>query len=209
MDFATEDLFKTGLQCLIFMGQTHSDGLLYSKHAPDARRLVWWSDSDWDVRRSTTGGTGQLAGSSILAVSRKQECVTGSSTHAEVVAASMNSNDVVWARGYLREIGLPQDEPTPFMVDAKNVLTLVHNLISSKLTRHITRRELIVREREVEGEIAVTKVDTSDNLADMFTKVLDAVPFGKLRKLVMNTVLRAATYIVPRARRERAGQASQ
>ena len=48
----------------------------------------------------------------------------------------------------LREIGLPQNEPTPFMVDAKSVLTLVQNLISSKLTRHITRRELIVRERD-------------------------------------------------------------
>ena len=66
-----------------------------------------------------------------------------------------------------------------------------------------------MREREVEGELAVTKCDTADNLADMFTKVLDSVPFAKLRKLVMNTVLRAATYIVPRARRERAGQASQ
>ena len=57
--------------------------------------------------------------------------------------------------------------------------------------------------------LRVEKVPTADNLADMFTKVLDSVPFAKLRKLVMNTVLRAATYIVPRARRERAGQASQ
>ena len=50
-----------------------------------------------------------------------------------------------------------------------------------------------MREREVEGELAVTKCDTADNLADMFTKVLDSVPFAKLHKLVMNTVLRAAT----------------
>ena len=153
MDFATEDLFKTGIHMLVFMGQTHNDGCLYSKNAPNARRLVWRSDSDSGERRSTTGGTGQLAGASVLASPRRQECVTGSSTHAEVVAASTNSNDAVWVRGYLREIGLPQDEPTPFMVDAKNVLTLVQNLISSKLTRHITRRELIVREREVEGEM--------------------------------------------------------
>ena len=134
--------------------------------------------------------------------SRRQECVTGSSTHAEVVAASTNSNDAVWVRGYLREIGLPQDEPTPFMVDAKNVLALVQNLISSKLTRHITRRELIVREREVEGEIIVTKVHTDDNLADMFTKVLDRT-YSKLRGLVLNTVVRAASAILPRSRRMR------
>ena len=61
-------------------------------------------------------------------------------------------------------------------MDAKNVMTLVHNLISSKQTRHITRRELIVREREVDGTLVVTKVHTDDNLADMFTKVLDRIP---------------------------------
>ena len=56
-----------------------------------------WSDSDWLVRHPTIGGTGQLAGASVQATSRKQDCVSGSSTHAEVIAASSNSNDVVWA----------------------------------------------------------------------------------------------------------------
>ena len=50
-------------------------------------------------------------------------------------------------------------------------------------TRHITRRELIVREREIEGHLRLEKVGTDDNLADMFTKVLDRVPFDKFRRL--------------------------
>ena len=203
MDFATEDLFKTALHMLVFMGQSHADGLLYSRHAPNARQLVWWSDSDWSARRSTTGGTGQLAGASICATSRRQECVTGSSTHAELVAGSSNSNDVVWARGFLAEIGLPQSTPTPFFVDAKNVLTLVHNLISSKLTRHISRRELIVREREVQGEVEVMKVATDDNVSDMLTKSLDRVPYTKLRRLLMNIVVRDGSASMPRCRRPR------
>ena len=144
-----------------------------------------------------------MAGSSVLATSRRQECVTGSSTHAEVVAASTNSNDVVWGRGFLEEIGLPQEGPTPFKVDAKNVLTLVQNLISSKLTRHITRRELVVREREVQGVLVVEKVPTEDNLADMFTKVLDRIPFVKLRRLTLILVIRAASAVAPRSRRDR------
>mgnify|MGYP004267754415 CR=1 FL=1 len=44
------------------------------------------------------------------------------------------------------EIGLPQEEPTDLMVDNENVLTLATNFMSTKLTRHISRRELIVRE---------------------------------------------------------------
>lgn len=204
MDFATRDLFQTALHWLVFMGQTAKDGITYSANAPNASQLVYWSDSDWSTRRSTTGGTGQLAGGSVIAASRRQDCVTGSSTHAEVVAASSNSNDVVWTRGYLEEIGLPQLEPTPFMVDAQNVITLAHNLISSKQTRHITRRELIVRERDTDGTLEVRKVHTSENLADMLTKALDREPFTVLRRSLLNLLVRAATVVAPRLRRRAA-----
>ena len=120
-----------------------------------------------------------MAMGSVMAQSRRQDCVTGSSTHAEIVAASTNSNDVLWARGFLSEIGyrVVMEALTKLMVDAKNVLTLAHNLVSSKQTRHITRRDLILREREVEGHHVVTKVDTLGNIADLLTKVLDAIPF--------------------------------
>ena len=97
-------------------------------------------EQTWDAS-GLLGGSGQLASASVQATSRKQDCTSGSSTHAEVIAASTNANDVVWARGFLREIGLPlQVEPTIFNVDANNVLTLVYNLIASKMTRHINRR---------------------------------------------------------------------
>ena len=52
--------------------------------------------------------------------------------------------------------------------------------------------------------LVVTKVHTDDNLADMFTKVLDRIPFDKLRKLMMNLLVRSATMVMPRARRARA-----
>ena len=83
------------------------------------------------------------------------------------------------------EFGLPQDEPTPIMVDNSNVLVIVNNLVSTDKTRHIERREMVVREREAQGTSKVTKVDTSDNLADMFTKILARDPFELLRALTM------------------------
>ena len=48
----------------------------------------------------------------------------------------------------------------------------------------------------------MTKVGTADNLADMFTKVLDRVPFEKLRKLTMNILVRSATLVSPRSMRK-------
>ena len=68
---STEDMFNAALLCLVFMGQTHKDGITYVRDAPGGRRYVHWSDSDWAVRRSTSGGSGQLAGATVQAMSRK------------------------------------------------------------------------------------------------------------------------------------------
>ena len=57
----------------------------------------------------------------------------------------------------------------------------------------------------MEGELVVTKVDTKSNLADMFTKVLDCVPFEYLRQQTMNLFVRAVTACIPRARRSIVG----
>ena len=123
MDFATEDLFKTALHWLGVHGPDALDGHHLHTRGRGAREYIHYSDSDWAVRRSTTGGTGQLALGSVMARSRRQDCITGSSTHAEIVAASTNSNDVLlWARGFLYEIGyrVIAEAPTRLMVDAKN-----------------------------------------------------------------------------------------
>ena len=60
-----------------------------------------------------------------------------------------------------------------------------------------------MRERENDDTLVCLKIPTESNLADMFTKVLDRTPFVKLRKLVMNLLVRAATAVVPRANRRK------
>ena len=61
-----------------------------------------------------------------------------------------------------------------------------------------------MRELRRAGETILSKVHTGSNVADMFTKVLDRIPFDKLRKLMMNLLVRSATMVMPRARRARA-----
>ena len=188
LTFPTFDLFKCAKRVLIFMGQTANYGILYSAAAHDASRLVAWSDSDWATRRSTTGSNVELAGGSVLASSRRQDCTSSSSSHAEVIAASATAFDLTWSRGLTGELGLPQLSPTPLCVDAKNVITIVQNWLSSNKTRHIKIRDLVVREKEIEGLLEVTKVSTHDNVADILTKALDREPFVKLRRLLMQLI---------------------
>ena len=98
---------------------------------------------------------------------------------------------------------LQQDEPTHGVQRGRehlrHVCAQLHR--ASKLkTRHITRRECIVREREADGTLAVTNVQTVDSLADLSRRV-SRDPFTKLRKLVLNLVAKGAPAPVPRARR--------
>ena len=60
----------------------------------------------------------------------------------------------------------------------------------------------IVREREVSGDLELVKVASEDNISDVLTKGLDRVPFVKLRRLLMNLVVRGPSVVVPRLRRQ-------
>ena len=100
----------------------------------------------------------------------------------------------------MEELGLPQTQPPTLHVDAANVVTISHDFTSSNKTRHITRRQLIVREYVQAGRIRLGKVASVDNLADLFTKVLDRVPFERLRKMVMQILRVGATVVRVKSR---------
>ena len=118
-------------------------------------------------------------------MSRRQDCTSGSSTEAEVIAASTTSNDVVWGVGLLDEYGHTQHEPVVLNVDNSNILALADDLIATAKTRHIGRRDMIVRERQENEVLRLKHVSTENNLADVFTKGLEGPTFLRLRRLIM------------------------
>ena len=60
-----------------------------------------------------------------------------------------------------------------------------------------------MREREIEGHLNLEKVASADNLADMFTKALDRIPFEKLRNLVVNLLVSGVWFLGPHGKRAR------
>ena len=87
-----------------------------------------------------------LAGAAILCVSRRQHCITLSSTEAELMAMSAGSVDIVYMRTLLGDLGLPQQNiaealmPTPLRCDNKGAKDLSHDRSTSSRSRHIDRR---------------------------------------------------------------------
>ena len=70
-------------------------------------------------------------------------------------------------------------------VDNSNILAIADDLIATAKTRHIGRRDVIVRERQENDVLRLKHVSTENNLADVFTKGLEGPTFLRLRRLVM------------------------
>ena len=52
--------------------------------------------------------------------------------------------------------------------------------------KHVARRHFFVRDMVEEFEIVVPFVRTADNIADFFTKPLNASKFHAMRRVIMN-----------------------
>jgi len=52
--------------------------------------------------------------------------------------------------------------------------------------KHVERRHFFVRDMVESFEITVPYVNTADNLADFFTKPLNATKFHAMRRVIMN-----------------------
>ena len=118
--------------------------------------------------------------------SKRQHCIALSSTEAEVIAASHGATELVYIRGCLEEMGYNFDDSPPVIrMDNTGALALAKHRTSCKYSRHVTRRDLKVREFVAADLVTPEYVPTSENLADIFTKHIKAEAFHRLASSVL------------------------
>lgn len=166
-----------------YLKGTASHGVSYGWES--SGQLAAYSDADFagnvDDRRSTSGCVLLLNGGQVAWGSRRQRCTALSTTEAEYVSASAAARDVVWFRHLLEEVGARQTGPTPLWCDNESAIRLVKNPEHHHRTKHIDVKFHHIRGLQEEGVILVAHVRTDDQLADVFTKGLEA---GRFRHLV-------------------------
>ena len=128
-----------------------------------------------------------FAGGPIGYSSKRQHCIALNVTEAEVIAASQTATEIFYFRGILRNLGMYQEEPTPFYIDNTRTEELARELKSCSRLRHITRRNLKVREFEADGIVRVARVATDNNPADIMTKPLLKLAFIRHRDTLMSS----------------------
>jgi hypothetical protein len=168
-----------------YLQGTRNYGLRYG---PSITIPTGYSDSDYagdsDTRKSTSGFVFTLNGGTVAWSSRRQQCVSTSTTEAEYVAASEAAKESVWLRRLLMEIVPEWKQPLLLMCDNISSIELTRSPKFHQRTKHIDVRFHFVREQQEAKEIDVKYIRTADQLADPFTKPLPNPRFSVLREAI-------------------------
>ncbi|MEJ2116200.1 MAG: Ty1/Copia family ribonuclease HI, partial [Gammaproteobacteria bacterium] len=158
----------------------------------DADFAGMWSPNEAEDPRSVLSRTGYVityAGCPIRWVSKLQSEIALSMTEAEYIALSQSMRDLIPMKQLLKEVGplcslSEMDIVTHSTVfeDNNGALELATAPKMRPRTKHIAIKYHHFREHVKRGTIKIQRVDTKEQLADIFTKPLPRDTFQYLRK---------------------------
>jgi hypothetical protein len=168
--------------CHYLLG-TSDYALVYD--GPSDGGLEAYADSDWasnpNTRKSTTGYLVKLAGGIFAWNSCTQKTVALSSTEAEYMSLSDTSQQLVWVKNLLIELGI-QLSPIPLYGDNQGSIFLTSNPVQEKCIKHIDLRYHFIRDVVHSKQVELFFIEGAENPMDMFTKNLGCVKFLKFRE---------------------------
>lgn len=148
--------------------------------------MVGFVDSDYagdlDKRRLLTD-VFCIGGCAISWKATLQHLVALSTTEAEYMAVTEAIKENLWLKGLFAELSLHQGGIIIFC-DSQSVIHLSKDQMYHERTKHIDINYHFIRETIAEGKVSVQKINTRDNLADMFTKSLPVSKF----KICLNLI---------------------
>ena len=152
----------------------------------DKDEVLGYSDADYagdmDDRHSTIGNLFLMSGGPISWYSKKQPIVTLSTAEAEYVALSTATQEAVWIRKLLSDLGVSQDQPTTIMEDNQGAICIAKNPVTHSRSKHIDVRYHYIREALNSNIVNLQYCPTHDiMLADTLTKPLPKERFVMIR----------------------------
>jgi len=133
-----------------------------------------------------TGTVISLGGGAVFCKSSKQKLVARSSTEAELIGLSDGAPQVLWTRNFLIEQGYKVNEANIYQDNISTITLIEKGRSTSNRTRHISMRYFFLHDRIQSKELKITYKNTTEMLADFFTKALQGRLFFRLRREIMN-----------------------
>jgi len=180
-------MYQWLIRTLVYLGRTRHLGVTYSNRTEGAGELRCYADSNWSETRSTTGFVIMLAGAAVAHTSKRQHCISMSSTEAELIALCDCAIELIYIKELVGFLGHDVTGAVKTYTDNKGAYDLCHRFTSASNSRHVDRKLFKMRELRGAGVVTVDHIPTESNPADLFTKVLARATFEKHRAFVMNT----------------------
>ena len=172
---------KTAVKHILkYLRRTKDNILIYNG---DELILVGYTDSDFmldkDQRKLTSEHLFTLGGGAVSWRSIKQKCIADSTTKAKYVVACEVAKEAVWRKKFLMELGVVQASLSPITLycDNSGAVAQSKEPRNNGKGKHVQRKYHLIRDIVQRGDMIVTKVATTDNLADPFTKALPSKVF--------------------------------
>ncbi|KAG7536931.1 Reverse transcriptase RNA-dependent DNA polymerase [Arabidopsis suecica] len=136
--------------------------------------IVGYCDADYNgdrnTRQSTTGFCTFIGGNLVTWKTKKQKVVSCSSAEAEYRAMKKLTNELTWLKALLKDFGIEQRTPITFHCDNQAAIHIATNPVFHERTKHIETDCHKTREKIEDGTILPCYTQSSDQLADIFTK---------------------------------------
>jgi hypothetical protein len=154
-----------------------ADGVMYG--ATDSDHAA----AESKRRRSTTGQVFLICGGAVSCKCKQQPATAESSCEAELVALASGAREAIWLRRFLVELGIETVDSPPMriQIDNNGARQIAEKRMLSERTKHLDVRYFSVRDNIEDKDIVLERVDSKNNVSDIFTKPLTRVPFEKFR----------------------------
>jgi len=156
---------------------------------PLLNAIVTYTDADFatgkDNRRSTSGVITFYNGVPIEYCAKLQSCVTANTAEAEYTALARGVSDTVYLRQLLKEMDLLNEGPSVVYGDNTASLAIGSNDMLHTRVKHVDIKLHFVRDYIRSKDIQLKYIDTTNQLADLFTKSLGSDQFQKLRDTIL------------------------
>lgn len=107
---------------------------------------------------------------------------------AEYLALSLAVKELIWIYMLLKTMGIPIEKPCVIYEDNRATIKIAENATAMRRTKHIDIRHHFLREHVENGIITVKPVATTEQLADIMTKVLGKELFVRLRDKITSDI---------------------
>jgi hypothetical protein len=127
----------------------------------------------YKVDRKSTSGTCQFLRRSLVSwSSKKQNSIALSMAETEYVTTSSCCAQLLWMRQTLKDYGYTMNH-VPLLCDNESAINIAYNACEYSRIKHIDIRHHFLRDHAIKGDTVMSHIGTNDQLADIFTKILD------------------------------------